>query len=131
MDVYLKAIAGVLIAVILGVCVSKYNKDISLLLSITVCSMVAFVAASFLQPITEFIKSLQSLGNLNLEIVGIILKAVGVGILSEVTCMICADSGNNALAKVIQLLSSIVILWLMLPLLTMLLSLTEEILGEL
>ena len=64
-----------------------------------------------------------------LPLIAILLKAVGIGILSEITCMICTDSGNAALGKVIQFLTSAVILWLCIPLFTQLIELIEGVLG--
>ena len=61
--------------------------------------------------------------------VKILLKAVGEGLVSEVGALLCTDSGNGSLGKLLQLLGSAVVLWLSLPLFTMLLELIQELLG--
>ena len=104
MDIFLKATAGVLLAIIISMVLSKQGKDFSLLLILCVCCMVAAVALSYFQEIFDFIKSLESLGNLNHNFISILFKSVGIGILSEITVLICTDSGNSALGKVIQIL---------------------------
>ena len=68
-------------------------------------------------------------GNLEPELLHSVLKAVGIGLLAELTGQICADSGNASLGKSLQILATAVILWLMLPLFTQLIDLLEEILG--
>ena len=93
--------------------------------------MVAAVALSYFQEIFEFIKSLENLGNLNHNFINILFKAVGIGILSEITILICTDSGNSALGKVIQLLSTAIILWICIPLFTELMELVKTILSNL
>ncbi len=129
MDIFIKAVAGVLIATVVTLILSKQGKDYSILLVICVCCMVTAVALGYLDEIIEFLRLLQEKGNLNSDLIAILLKAVGIGILSEITCMICTDSGNAAMGKVVQFLSSAVILWLCIPLFTQLIELVESVLG--
>lgn len=131
MENFLKASAGVLIAVVLCLVLSKKDKDIALLLTTAVCCMVAGVAISFLSPVIDLLQQLQILGQLDNQILEILLKSAGIGLLAEITNVICADSGNAALGKVILVLSSAVILWLSIPLLNALLELLQKTLGEL
>ena len=51
-----------------------------------------------------------------------------MGLLAEVTELICIDSGNTALGKGLKILATAVILWMSVPLLSGLISLIEEIL---
>ena len=131
MDILLKAVAGVLLAVIASLILSRQGKDFSILLVISVCCMICSTAVAYYLQIFEFIGTLERIGNLNSELISIILKAVGIGILTEITVLICSDSGNAALGKVIQMLSSAVIIWLCIPLFTELLGLVEGILNYL
>ena len=131
MDIFLKILSGVLVALILYLIVSKQNKDVSLLLTISVCCMVTVASFEYLEPIFTFINKLQSLGQLNGDLLEILLKSVGIGLLSEVTSLLCSDAGNGAMAKTLQFLASGVILWLSLPLFTRLIELVEEILVAL
>lgn len=131
MEIFIKAAAGVLIAAVISLILSKQGKDFSVLLIIIVCCMVAATAMTYLQKIISFLQLLQQKGNLNGELIAILLKSVGIGILSQITSLICTDSGNAALGKVIQLLSTCVILWLCIPLFTELLELVEGVLGAL
>lgn len=129
MEIFIKAAAGILIAVVMSLILSKFGKDYALILVICVCCMVAASALGFLQDIMGFIKKLQSIGDLSGELVEILFKTVGIGLLSEITSMICADAGNAALGKAIQMLSAAISLWLCIPLFSQLLSLVEGVLG--
>ncbi len=130
MDMLIKTTAGILLAVILGLTISKREKDLTLLLSIAVCCMAVGAAFTYLEPVFHFFDKLQSVGELNTELFEILLKAVGIALLSEVVAMVCADAGNATLGKVLQLLSTAAILWLAIPLLEQLLELIETILGN-
>ena len=92
--------------------------------------MVGVLALSYLRPVIELIDELQAVGQLDSGMLEIILKAVGIGLIGEIASLICSDAGNAALGKSLQLLSSAVILWLSIPLLTQLLELVQQILGE-
>lgn len=131
MDLYFKVVAGVSVAIILSLALAKKTQDISVLISIAVCCMVMGAAVYFLTPLVDLIKQLQLIGNLDSGAFSILLKAVGIGLIGEISSLICADSGNTALGKALQILSVIVILWLSLPLMTALLETVQNMLGEL
>lgn len=130
MDNVFKIVAAVFIAVVLHQLLSRRDKDIALLLSIVVCCMVLLCAIRYLQPVTEFFDTLQRFGNMERNVLSILLKCTGIGLLAEMTSLICKDAGNSAMGKALEILAAAVILWLSLPLFTALIELAEEIMGE-
>lgn len=128
MDTFMKALAGVLVTLVLYLVLTKQSKDISILLTVMVCCMITAAAVRYLEPVFDFFDKLKILGQLDSDMLGILLKAVGIGLLAEVTGLICADAGNSALGKTLQILASSAILWLSVPLFTSLIELVEEIL---
>ena len=126
----LKVLAGVLIAVILGLTLRQQGKDMALLLSILACCMVLVVCVVYIEPVVDFIETLQSISGAQNEIFQILLKSVGIGLIGEIAALVCSDSGNAALAKAIQILTSAVVLWLSLPLMQALLDLVKQMLEE-
>ena len=131
MDVFIKIIAGILIGVILSLVLAKSGKDAAMLLSISVLCMTAACAMRYLEPVISFFRQLEITGNLEPRILKILLKAVGIGLLAEITELICNDSGNQALGKALQIAATAFILWLSIPLLEQLLTLLDTILGNL
>ena len=129
MDIFIKAAAGIFIAVILGLTLAKQGKDISLLLTVLVCCMVVTAAVTYLQPVIAFLERLQTLGNLEQDMFQILLKAVGIGLIAELMTLICNDAGNTSLGKTLQILATAVIVWLSIPMLDALLELIDGILG--
>lgn len=130
MDVFIRAAAAVLLTVIMVLTLGMHNKHTAILLVIAVCAMIGIIAISYLQPVMEFIGQLRVLGKLDNGMLQILIKAVGIGFIGELTCLICADTGNAALGKVLQMLCAAVILRLSLPLFEQLLKLLDQILGE-
>ena len=128
MDILIKAIAGVLIALVLCQILNLRDKNISVLLVIAVCCIVVTCAANYMEQIIAFIQKIEDMGQLNSQMLKLMLKAVGVCLISEIAATICVDAGNSALGKVLQILSSIVILWISMPIFSELISLVQSIL---
>lgn len=129
MKVYLQCVGAVLIGLIVILALGSKGKEFSVLLAAGICAMGCIVLVGYLEPVIEFVRQLEQAGGLDAPVVKILLKAVGVGLVSEVGAMLCTDSGNGSLGKLLQLLGSSVVLWLSLPLFSMLLELIQELLG--
>jgi stage III sporulation protein AD len=125
---FAKAAAAVQIAIILSLLLSSLDKAWSSMLSMMVSAMVIMLGLSYLAPVLDFLRQLESLTGLQADMVKILLKACGIGILTEITVLLCSDAGNAALGQSLRILSSMVILWISLPLLQGLLELVREIL---
>ena len=130
MTIFLKTCAGVFLAVILGLAMES-RKGMGILLSLAVCCMVSLIALEFLQPVIGFLDTLQSIGSLDSELLKLLLKASGIGIITEIACLLCSDSGNASMGKAVQILGTAVILWLSIPMLAAFMELLQKILGEL
>ena len=115
---------------ILTLVVGRQSKDLSLLLSLAVCVLLCLGAMEFLEPVTEFLSELRQLGELDSDAVSILLKCAGIGMLSELAGLLCADVGEGALGKALQLCSNAAILWLSLPLLRQVLTMIGEVLAK-
>ena len=129
MDVFLKISGVILVTVILYLTVSKQNKDISMLITIAGTCLVLISAITFLNPIIDFVNKIKTAAGLDDDLISVILKAVGIGIITEITCLICTDSGNASLGKSMSILSSAVIIWMSLPIFEQLLELLDQVLG--
>jgi stage III sporulation protein AD len=130
MERFYQAAAGIMAALIMWIILSKQGKEYALILSLGACCLVLIAAFRFLDPVLDLLKRLQELGNLQPEWLNVMLKAVAIGLVVEMGALICSDAGNSALAKTLQILGAIVILWLSIPLMNSLISLLQQILGD-
>lgn len=130
MGIFLQACGGGLIAVILCLTLGKQEKDIGMVLTLAACSMILLLGLQYLKPVLDLITELKNIGRLNSKMVEILLKAAGIGSLTEIAALVCSDAGNSAMGKSLQIMGSIVVLWLSVPLFRQLLELLEKILGE-
>lgn len=131
MEQYFQAVAAVLLAVILVLVLRNGNRGIGELLSLLVCGMVITLAVGYIQPIVEFIQTVQNFAALDSGMLKILLKAVGISVTAEIAALLCDDSGSSAMGKTLQFLATAVIMCLSIPMLTELLELIEGILGGL
>ena len=131
MGIFLKACGAVLIAVILVLIVGKNSRDFALVLTVLVCCMVSLTAMEYIRPVLEFLSQLERLGGLDHNMIRILLKVAGIGLITEICSLVCTDRGSGSLGKVMKLLGSSVLIWLSLPLYAMLIELLQRILGDL
>ena len=131
MERFLQAAAGVMAATVLWIVLSKQGKEYALLLSLGTCAMVLLAVFQFFQPVVDLLQRLQNLGDLQPEWLSVMLKALGIGLVVEMSSLICADAGNAALGKTMQILGAVAVLWLSIPLINSLIELLQEILGGL
>ena len=129
MTLFFQACGMILLAVILMLLQS--SREMGTLISLGACAMAAIIAVSYLSSVVDFIGTLETLGGLDGELMEILLKAAGIGLLTEIAALVCADAGNASMGKTVQILGTAVILWLSLPLFRALTELLQSILGEL
>jgi stage III sporulation protein AD len=130
MDIFMKAAAAAMMTTVLGLVLAKQGKDMTVLITLAACAMIAAAAVLYLQPVIQFFYRLIDLTNLNEEHLKIIFKTVGIGLIGELVTLVCNDAGNAALGKTLQILTSAVVLWLSIPLFERFLELVQSILGE-
>lgn len=128
MSIFVKCIDAVLLVLLLHLVLSKGGKDFSFLLSVAACCVIMIFLISSIESVFDFASQLQSLAKLDSGILSIVLKSVGIGILTEIVSAFCADSGNSALGKTLHIVAAFVIIFISIPLFEALIGLVEEIL---
>ena len=130
MGEYLRFAAAALIGLILVLVVGRQSRDLGMLLSLAVCVLLALGAMEFLEPVMELLDELKRLGELDGGAVGILLRCAGIGIISELAGLLCADAGEGAMGRALQICANAAILWLSLPLLRQVLTMIGEVLAK-
>lgn len=131
MSEFWKTTSVVLLTVILCLSVGKTEKDIATILGMVACCIAAGVAVTILEPVLDFLWELQQLCDLPEGMVGLLLKAVGVALVAELSSTVCADAGNTSLGKMLQILGSAVVLSLSVPMFRSLMTIIKELINGL
>ena len=129
MNSFWKAIAMVIITVLLSIVIGHQEKSFVLLITMAACTMVMTVLTGFLEPVIELVFEMEDAAQLEDGAVAILLKATGIALVSELGSLFCKDAGNSALERLVQILGGTAILYLSIPFLRKLLMIFQEILG--
>ena len=131
MSGFLGACGAVFLAIILVANLSGARKDMASLLLLAVCVMLALTAGQYIRPVLDFVEELEEISGIDEDMVGVLMKIVGIGVVSEISVLVCADAGNASVGKALQFLSATVMLSLSVPLFRSLVRILQEILGQL
>ena len=123
----LKLSALALAAALLCLTLKKQSPELALALSLCALALGAGVILSALKPVLNLAASLARRAELEEGLTAPLWKCMGLGLLTELTASVCADAGQNALAKLVELGGGILCLAASLPLLQAVLALVEEI----
>ena len=126
---FIKVAACTLVVLILWITLSKGGRDFSLLITIAGCAMICIAGIYYLQSVVGFVDRMKEFGDLDNDLLSAVLKVVGIGMISEITVLICKDAGNESMGKALQLVSSMVVLCVAIPVFEKLITLLDEILG--
>ena len=126
----MKTLSGAILALLISLTLSGTGKNFSMLLGLLTCCLITAVAMAYLEPVTELFQQLEEMIPLDNGLLNCLMKMMGIGLVGEIASMICADSGNSAMGKTLQLLTTIVILWMALPLIQTLLDMIRGVLNK-
>lgn len=127
MSIFQSAIL-VVVALVISILLRQYGKkEIALMVQIAAGGIVMI---SVILQITDIVTQLTDLANhigLNISYIKLLIKVLGICIITQFVCEICKDSGESALASQIEFAGKIVVVGLMLPLLKSIISLVVGI----
>ena len=131
MDDFWKTTAFVLLTVILSLSLDKTERDISAVMGIVALCIAACAAVTILEPVLNYLVELQRLFHLPDDLISILLKAVGIALVAELSASICADAGNASMGKMLQILGGAAVLTLSVPMFRTLMTIIKEMIGGL
>ncbi len=129
-DVFFRCAAAAVICIVLILCLRGRSGETALVISLVCCCMIAISAGKALADVVSFLRKLEEIGDFDNGLLGILLKIVGVGFIGELAVTICNDSGNAAIGKTLQILTTTMILYLSLPIFHQVIELIERIMGN-
>ena len=118
-----------LLAVIFTSLLRKNNKELAIVLSLSVCAVIGVLLVQLAEPVVDFLKKLRNISGLDEALMQPLLKTVGIGLLTQISANVCADAGENAIAKMIEVCGGVLALYVSIPLLEAVLEMME-VLGN-
>ena len=124
----LKLFALGLVTALLALVINKQAPELALALTLCACATGIGLILSWVEPILELAKTLAHRAELDPELTGPLLRCLGLALLTEISAAVCADAGQSALAKLVELGGGVLCLAVSLPLLRAMLALVEALL---
>ena len=90
MNDFIKVTAVILIVLILGIILKSSRPEISLVLIIAAsCVALIFVLTKYVSPVITFISELCASSGLDSNMVMILVKSAGIGMICEIVTLVC------------------------------------------
>lgn len=110
--------AVAIVAAISAVAIKKHNGETALMLSVA-CGVILLMAViSFAGTILQTVNQIAAASDMNIEYIKILLKVIGICIVTELAVSVCKESGQQAIAANVTLAGKILIMAASLPLYT-------------
>ena len=120
------ALCAVFACMIPGIKHTEYALAIRIVFGIVIFALAVSLFSPYMQLIEQLVE-----GSLLESYYPFLLRAIGIAFLTEITATVCRDSGEESIAKNIELLAKAEILNLSLPLIKELIKISEALLGKL
>ena len=126
-DVIKVAAAGI-IAAVCAIMVRKQTPELALLLTVVAGVLVLLFCSGALASVIQFMDELVELGGLSPALIAPVLKVTGIALITRFSAEFCKDAKEGGLASAVEAAGTFLALLSMLPLMSAVLDLLNELL---
>jgi len=130
MEGFVRVLAVTVTAVIATAILKRMGGEFAAVLALCCVCLLGTFAVRTAAPVVEVIERLETLSGLSPAVLGPVLKAALVGILTGIASAVCADGGQNGMAKAVELCGTVMALCLAAPLISAVLELLESLMEK-
>ena len=112
-------------ATVLILIVKQFKSEIAVPISALITVVLSLVSVALIRPITQYIKEISSFSEYG-EYISVMMKSLGIALVSSSSADICRDCGENAIASKVELIGKCAIMLVTLPLVKIILELAKE-----
>ena len=116
MEIFKIAAIGIIAALLIGF-LRESKPEIALIVSLAAGALILIFVVDYLVQAFQVFEILMEKSGIDKDLIGAIIKIVGIGYITEFAANICLDSNNKAIADKIQFGGKVLILVISLPLL--------------
>lgn len=127
MDIFI-IFAVALCGVVFAAIVKKTYREFAIMITVLTAVLVLVYVFEQSAPFITQIEGIVDSSVVNGIYISVLLKAVGITIIGQITSSICKDSGEQALAYTVDIASKIAVLIVSLPVITTIFEFISEIL---
>lgn len=127
----LSIVALAIIGVSFAMVIRPYRPEMAMITAIVTSLIIILYIMADLGGIVASLEELAERYAVNTEIIGVLIKIVGIAYLAQIGSKICADAGESAIAAKVEICGRILILAAAMPTLIATLSAASSLLGSL
>lgn len=124
----MKVAAAAIVAAVCAVVVRRQAPEIGLVLAVCAGALIMLYCSGALTAVTVLMDKLVETGGLSGQVVEPVLKTVGIAIVTRLSADFCRDAKEGGLASAVELAGTVLALLAVLPLMTAVLELLEQLL---
>lgn len=117
-------------AVIIALTLKPKNAEIAVMLGLCVSVVIMFALFSNIAQITDKISEITAASGISTGYIAILLKVIGICLVTEFTANVCRDSGSTSLAGTVTLTGKILVTIAALPLYSDILNVVLELIKR-
>jgi len=126
MEIAAKLAAVSLVGSIVVLLLKKENPSLGAVLTVAVCGAALVLLLDTVQAVWEVLEEISALCDLAPETVAVVLKAVGIALITQLAAAMCRDFGQQATAAAVELGGGAAILLAGMPLVLTTLQVIEK-----
>ena len=126
MSGYIRIISAVIICCIIIAFLRESKKEYSFIAALSSGTVVLIYVFKNISVIIGQISGFMSENNIDVSGISILLKAVGISVVCQFACEICADTNNRALQFSVELIGKTAILLTSLPLVSSVMTILSD-----
>lgn len=115
---------------ILAVLLRQHCNEQSMMISLATCAGVLVGLMIFVEPLISEVSDIFSQAGISDSYISLIFKAAAICFITQITCEICRDSGENAIASVAEMWGRGAVTFMSMPILKALIEKINEIMGQ-
>lgn len=118
-----------IIGAVVCVVIKQYKPEYTILVGLGTGLVILFFTVPHFSSVVEYVNELSGLGEIDTGYIKIVIKALGVCIVTQLASDTCKDCGQNSIASKIELGGKVSILALSLPMFVSLLETVQKLIN--
>ena len=116
MEMLIRVAVVAVVGSIIGLIIKKTNPETSLLLTIAISVFAIYLAFDVVTSVVGFIRSLSETAGISPAFLGVVLKTVGIAVITKISSDVCRDAGQSGVASGVELAGTVTAIYVSLPL---------------
>ena len=121
--------AMAVVVCVIAITVKQIKPEMAVVVGICTVCVITAVAMSQLFPLIEIMENADTLADISQEHLKIVIKAVGMCVMTQFASDVCKSANENAIASAVEVCGRVAVLVISMPLISEILSVAIDMAG--